>query len=168
MKYRRKSDGKEFPSLGAAVQDFKCPGPCNPDCGLYTPKPIGAPAGQARRFVNMCSPEYYSLEPGKSEVIAFLGIEPVPGTEHWQDYDPKTAYLALIRAGAVRDAQVCANADCEPADDDAWSDCKNAEIYLGVFEGPTALEDAAAYGCTVPENIRLIPLDNLKEKRAAV
>lgn len=67
-------------------------------------------------------------------------------------------YVALIRNSAIRDAQVCKNAEWDPMDDDSWYDIESPEIYLGLFSGPDALKRAAEYACTVPENIRLVPI----------
>jgi len=68
-------------------------------------------------------------------------------------------YIALIRSGAVRDAQVCSSEDTDLLAGD-WLDYKEAEVYVGVFPGTAqeALRKAAEYAGVVPENIKLIPV----------
>lgn len=73
-------------------------------------------------------------------------------------------YAAVIRSGAVRDVQFCRTEDTGPISND-WEDLESAEVWLGFFRDPGALEKAAAYGRTVPENVRLIPVDpGMKEE----
>lgn len=67
-------------------------------------------------------------------------------------------FAAVIRASAVRDVQCATVPDAEPADDAAWEDCPEAEVFLGFFHGPDALTEASKYGCTAPENVRLVPV----------
>lgn len=70
-------------------------------------------------------------------------------------------YVAVIEAFAVRDAQYCKTAETDPLSDD-WEDLPDAEIYLGIFTGSydECLEEAAEYGNTDPENVRLIDVDS--------
>lgn len=68
-------------------------------------------------------------------------------------------HIALIKSGAVRDAQYAKTVDAELIDDEAWIDAKNAEIFVGTYKGvsaETAIQQAAAYAGTNPANIRLI------------
>lgn len=72
----------------------------------------------------------------------------------------KLRYIAVIRQTAVRDVQFCTDAECDPADDNAWQDLPEAEIYLGVFEGccEDAMGAAAQFANTDPCNIRLMQI----------
>lgn len=70
----------------------------------------------------------------------------------------KQNYIALIKAGAVRDVQICTNEHSSPEEDSAWCDMCDAEVYLGIYTGEDAREQAALYASTAPENIRLIPV----------
>lgn len=72
----------------------------------------------------------------------------------------KLRYIAVIRQAAVRDVQFCTNTECDPADDGAWCDLPEAEIYLGVFEGccEDAMDAAARFANTDPGNIRLMQI----------
>lgn len=70
----------------------------------------------------------------------------------------KQQYIALVKSGAVRDVQICTDAACDPVAD-TWYDFSEAELYIGLYEGPTAAKDAAKYALTVPENIRLISIN---------
>ena len=69
------------------------------------------------------------------------------------------AYIALIKASAVRDTQYAKTVDPEPCDDSAWTDMPDAEIFIGVYKHMSQEEtiaQAAKYAETDPENIRLI------------
>lgn len=55
MYLKRKSDGRVFRSVGDAVDAFRCPGPCDPDCPLYPLKPT---AEDENELVHMCHPSY--------------------------------------------------------------------------------------------------------------
>ena len=35
MRYKDPQSGKVFESITQALEAFKCPGPCDPDCPLY-------------------------------------------------------------------------------------------------------------------------------------
>lgn len=69
-------------------------------------------------------------------------------------------FIAVIQSSAIRDVQVCLNADCDHTDEDSWADFQGAEIYIGVYQDTyqNALERAANDAGTVKENIRLIQL----------
>lgn len=71
----------------------------------------------------------------------------------------RPAFVALVRSGAVRDVQICRDAECD-AVDSQWYDDESSEVFLGIYPGPyeKALKDAAEYALTVEENIRLIPV----------
>lgn len=72
-------------------------------------------------------------------------------------------YVAVIRSTAVRDAQFCTSPECDLRQEETWRDDRTAEIFLGVFNAPSeqeARQKAAEFGCTAPENIRLIPVYN--------
>lgn len=147
IKNIRMADGTPVPSVQAAVEKFKCPGPCSPDCGLYQ-------AVRVRDGVvgHMCHPDIVSRYPMSVLDAMRCSYDTSVGK------DPPARYAAVIRSGAVRDAQFCRAADTDPLSDD-WEDLDGAEIWLGFFEGPGALEEAARYGKTVPENVRLIPIE---------
>ena len=70
-----------------------------------------------------------------------------------------TSFIALVKSGAVRDVQICRDAECD-AVDSQWYDDENAEAYLGIYPGPyrKALKEAAEYALTAKENIRLVPV----------
>ena len=131
-----------------AVERFKCPGPCGADCPLYPTMTLsnGKPE-------HMCHPEIVTAYP--FSVLDAMGCsyttrvgEPVP-----------KRYVAVIRPSAARDVQVAKIPDADPMDDDVWADQPDAQVYLGLFSGPDALARAAAYGCTDPANVTLIPVD---------
>lgn len=69
-------------------------------------------------------------------------------------------FIAVIQSSAIRDVQVCLNADCDHTDEDSWADYQGAEPYIGVYQDTyqNALERAANDAGTVKENIRLIQL----------
>ena len=77
-------------------------------------------------------------------------------------------YIALYRSAAVRDVQICmGDPDTDDVlwDDGLWSDCPEAEVYIGTCIGSSAeavLHNVAAReGCN--ENaIRLIPIEDCK------
>lgn len=58
MYLRRTSDGRTFRSVGDAVADFRCPGPCDPDCPLYPLMPAHLEPGSTTH-VHMCHEAYY-------------------------------------------------------------------------------------------------------------
>lgn len=149
MYLERKTDGKIFRTISEAVADFKCPGPCTPDCPLSQV----VPAGENGADAHMCDPEYYMVYP--VTVADRIGCKLI-----FADLPPEETrrYVAVIRASAVRDVQHAVVSDAEPSDDGAWADDPEAEIFLGFFNGTDALAEAARYGCTVPENVRLIPI----------
>lgn len=69
-------------------------------------------------------------------------------------------FIAIIQSTAIRDVQVCTNAEHDHTDEDSWADYQGAEIYIGVYQDTykNALERAANDAGTVKENIRLIQL----------
>ena len=69
-------------------------------------------------------------------------------------------FIAVIQSSAIRDVQVCTNAEHGHTDEDSWADYQGAEIYIGVYQDTykNALERAANDAGTVKENIRLIQL----------
>ncbi len=148
MYLERKSDGKIFRTMSEAVIDFKCPGPCTPECPLHPTVP-----GRDGTLVHMCDPGYYKTH--QVTVAGLIGCRlvladlPAEGTRR---------YAAVIRTSAVRDAQYAVVTDADPADDGAWEDDPEAEIFLGFFRGADALDQAAKYGRTAPKNVRLIPV----------
>ncbi len=77
--------------------------------------------------------------------------------------DFETMYIALYANNAVRDAQIC-KGDPEKEDiweDDYWEDIEDAEVFVGVFSGPSAeavLADVVAREGCHENAIRLIPL----------
>ncbi len=75
------------------------------------------------------------------------------------DTVPQKLYIAVLQSLAVRDAQFCTTRNIE-WDSEDWQDCRNPEIYLGTWFGTheAVRKRAAEYGCTAPENIRLIEL----------
>lgn len=140
---------KKFRSITDLLRDFKCPGPCGPECPLRRVAHLPPNAPGDGGHVYLCDERYAESDP--TTIAALLGYIPQYGN------DPDAKHIAVIKSSAVRDVQFCTNEDHDPEDDDAWQDLENAEIYLGVFEGPDALEKAARYANTVPWNIRLIP-----------
>lgn len=156
MELIRKSDGKRYEDIAAAVDDIRCPGPCGPDCPLYPLVKLPC-AEKAGAYGHMCHPDYYNSHP--MTVASALGCS--IGGSRGGDADatiPDAAYVAVIRSSAVRDVQFCKDAECDPTEDDAWDDLPDAEVFLGLFSGPDALAKAAEYGNTVPDNVRLIPV----------
>lgn len=139
-------------SVQEAVEKFKCPGPCDPDCGLYrTVRIRNGIAG------HMCHPEIVARYP--TAVLDAMRCSYDVSIEN----SAPARYAAVIRSGAVRDIQFCRTENTDPISDD-WEDLEDAEVWLGFFRGPGALEKAATYGRTIPENIRLIPVDpDMKE-----
>lgn len=159
MELIRNSDGKRYKDVAEAVNDIRCPGPCGPDCPLYPPVKLTC-AENADVYGHMCHPDYYNSH--FMTVAAVLGcsvvMAPHTGPSAQDEPAPGTAYAAVLRASAVRDVQFCKNAERDPTDDGAWDDLPDAEIFLGFFSGPDALEEAARYGNTVTDNVRLIPV----------
>lgn len=156
----RESDGKTYPDVLEAVRDFKCPGPCSPDCVLY---PIAPLPGGDGACVHLCDDRYAATHP--ATVASLLGCslryDRTGGPrEDVAPDDPGQAYVAVLKSHAVRDVQFCTNRDCDPEDDDSWQDLPDGEVFLGIFAGPRALDEAAAYGLTDPANVRLIPVPN--------
>lgn len=144
-------------SVEDAVKKFMCPGPCTPDCPLYPAVRISG-----ENFGHMCHPEIVSRYP-----VSVLDAMRCSYSTRVGDRDAKTGrlYAAVIKSGAVRDVQVCRDAECDPVSEN-WEDVPDAEMWLGLFRDPGALEEAAAFGRTVPENVRLIPVDGDPGKEA--
>ena len=69
-------------------------------------------------------------------------------------------FIAVIQSSAIRDVQICTNAEHDHSNEDSWADFQGAELYIGVYQDTyqNALERAAADAGTVKENIRLIQL----------
>lgn len=151
-------DGTHVNSVHEAVAKFKCPGPCDPDCPLY---PVVRISGES--FGHMCHPEIVSRYP-----VSVLDAMRCSYSTRVGDQAAKTGrlYAAVVHSGAVRDVQVCRDSDCDPMSEN-WEDVPDAEMWLGLFRDPGALEEAAAFGRTVPENIRLIPVDEAPGKEAS-
>lgn len=147
MKIKRKSDNKIFNNIVDAIDGFKCPGPCDPDCPLYEAMPL-----HNGHFVHKCHPDYYMLH--QKEVLSLIGCELVP---------PGTTFIAVVKPSAVRDVQICTKSDTDPTCDleDDWYDMDDAEVYLGVFYGKDAAKQAAKFANTTEDNIRLIPVDSI-------
>lgn len=82
-------------------------------------------------------------------------------TINWDALLPtRRQYIALVRAEACRDAQICYDTNPAPLSDE-WEDYEQAEIFLGTFTGDEkdCLEAAAETIGMPTENIRLIPID---------
>lgn len=148
MKIRRKSDNKIFHSIVDAMDAFKCPGPCDPDCPLYKTMPLQ----YNDHFVHQCHPDYYMFH--QEEILNLIGCELVPSG---------TTFIAVVKSSAVRDVQICTKSDADLTCDwdNDWYDMKDAEIYLGVFYGKDAAKQAAKFANTTEDNIRLIPVDSI-------
>lgn len=149
IKNIRLKDGTPCTSVKDAVEKFKCPGPCDPDCPLHPAKQIDGTDQYAHMCHDRIAAQYplSVLDAMQCSYEAVIG-EPAP--------EPMT-YAAVIKASAVRDVQFAVRADADPLSDD-WEDLHGAEIWLGFFSGPLALQNAAGYAGTANENIRLIPL----------
>ncbi len=151
------ADGTVVGSPMAAVRKFMCPGPCSPDCPLY--KAVQTDAG----WVLSCHPSSVCEDPDR--VLGLIGARfmsegcPTPEELCGVDQEPGR-YVALVASGAVRDVQVASRYDAELIDDDAWHDCRDAEVFLDIYEGTEAQcrAKAAEYARTDPRNIRLIRL----------
>lgn len=80
--------------------------------------------------------------------------------KHVGDTSLERKYIAVVRQRATRDVQVCSSPGCDVGEEDAWEDWRQAEAYIGVFEGSesVAMAKAAAFAQLPPENIRLISL----------
>lgn len=148
--------GCYFSTPMEAVKKFMCPGPCDPDCPLYPAMRL-----QNGNYAHMCHEEIVTRYPQK--VLDAIGCS-YQGIET-KDPEPDKAedgnhYVAIIRSGAVRDAQVCEDDELDPVTSE-WHDVKEPELYLGIFKGSReeARKKAAEYGCTHLLNIRLIKLD---------
>ena len=159
MYLQRKSDGAIVPDIAAAVKAYMCPGPCSPDCLLYPVHQLDETGG----YVHMCHESYYQTH--LITVADALGYRVIfadpPPASSPPLAKPSPLYLAVIKASAVRDAQFCTNAELDPMDDDAWVDAQSPELFLDFFSGDDkdeVLRRAAEYGCTVTDNIRLIPV----------
>lgn len=153
-------DGTRVDSVEAAVKKFMCPGPCSPDCALYQQIQV-----RHRVWGHMCHPENVRRYPFQVLDAMRCSYSTRVGDDAGTGPGSKARYAAVIRASAVRDVQFCRDAELDPADDDTWADLPEAEIWLGLFQGRTALEDAAKYAGTDPANIRLIPIDEEPEKK---
>lgn len=152
IKNIRLKDGTPCASVHEAVAKFKCPGPCDPDCALHPMKQVPGTDSHA----HMCHPQLVAAYPFSVLDAMGCSYETVVGEEAPERHE---GYAAVIRSGAVRDAQVSRISEADPLSDE-WEDCPEAEVWLGFFYGPKelVLDEAAKFGCTAPENIRLMPL----------
>lgn len=145
-------NGGYFETPAEAVKKFMCPGPCSPDCPLY-------PAMQLKNdnYGHMCHDEIVARYPKKV-------MDAIGASYQAVETDPPKAgdnrYIAIVKSSAVRDAQVCKDAELDPTESE-WFDIKDPELYLGIFQGTReeARKKAAGYGCTDPLNIRLIKIE---------
>lgn len=82
MYLRRMSDGRAFRSVGDAVADFRCPGPCDPDCPLYPLMPAHPESGSTAH-VHMCHETYYDSHvfTVANAIGCELVHEPFPGAD---------------------------------------------------------------------------------------
>lgn len=153
MSIKRKSDGKEYGTLMDAVQDFRCPGPCSPDCQLY---PVHEVATVPGAVVHKCHPEYVKAHP--HEIADLIGCSFEPGMT--PVCAPSKRFIAVVRSSAVRDVQIAITSDADLLSDD-WYDPESPEVYIGLFTGneDQVRLDAAAYAKTDPANVRLIDTD---------
>lgn len=145
------ADGTPVSSVAEAVNKFMCPGPCSPDCPLYQ-----AMRMTGNNYGHMCHPGVYAKHP--ANVLSAMGCSYSMDAAN-DDAAGTAQYAAVIKSSAVRDVQYCKNTDCDPLDDDGWIDLREAEIWLGFFSGSDALQKAADFADTDPENIRLIPVE---------
>lgn len=141
----RTAGGEPCASLAEAVEKFKCPGPCGQACPLYGP--LKGRDGKPRR---MCDPLVFSqyslstLDAMRCSYVVEIGDPPPHGPF-------ETRFAAVAVPGAVRNVQV-------RQDTGQWQDMPDAEIWLGFFDGPDALEKAAEASGILPGDIRLIPV----------
>lgn len=155
----RLPDGRPCASPMDAVEKFKCPGPCNPDCPL---NPSIRISGET--FGHMCHPDIIARYPLSALDAMRCSYQihvggPDPGKPDVPERRIRQQlYAAVISSSAVRDAQFAATNDTDPLSED-WRDLESAELWLGFFRDPRAREQAARFGNTVPENVRLIPVD---------
>lgn len=145
-------NGDYFDTPLEAVKKFMCPGPCSPDCPLYPAIRI-----ENGTYAHMCHPDNVAKYPQKildAIGASYQAVETDPPEKN------ENQYVAVIRSGAVRDAQVCEDDELDPITS-KWHDIKEPELYLGIFQGTReeARKKAAEYGCTHLLNIRLIKLD---------
>lgn len=151
----RLRNGTPCASVQDAVDKFRCPGPCDPDCGLYPAVRIsGDKSG------HMCHPDIVARYPVSVLDAMGCSYETAVGEVLGR------LYAAVVRSHAVRDVQTCHGGDTDPLSAN-WEDEEDAEVWLGFFRDPGALEKAARYAGTVPEHIRLMPLDEADEIRPA-
>lgn len=83
-------------------------------------------------------------------------------------------YVAVYANNATRDTQVCKvdpTSDAAWEDDDNWEDVEDAEVFVGIFSGPS--EKAVLNMVVVQENcheddIRLIPIVDENIRKAVV
>lgn len=151
----RLRDGTPCASVPDAVQKFKCPGPCSPDCPLYPSVRI-----HGDTFGHMCHDTVIARYPMAVLDAMQCSYEIADGDA----VSEEARYAAVIRSRAVRDVQFCKSPDCDITDDGSWDDLPDAEIWLGFFQGPDALDQASRFGMTDPANIRLIPVGQEPEK----
>lgn len=67
---RNRATGDLYRSVQAAVNAFKCPGPCNPDCPLNPSVHISL-----QTYVHMCHPDY--VKDHQADVMELINCEPV-------------------------------------------------------------------------------------------
>lgn len=60
MIIRHNITGKTYETVEKAVDAFKCPGPCSPDCELYPLKPL-----KNGSLAHMCHDEYVKTHPNE-------------------------------------------------------------------------------------------------------
>lgn len=68
-------------------------------------------------------------------------------------------YIAIIEPSAVSGVEICRGSAYIINDATSWEPLEEASIYLGIFAGTNEAEikqRAAEYGCTHPDNIKLI------------
>lgn len=152
IKNIRTADGVAHASPMAAVEHFKCPGPCDDGlCPLHVATHIGAIGSE--KYGYLCHPEIVARSP-----LAVLDAMKCSYEVHVGDEAPSDRYVAVVKASAVRDMQICAKPECDPFEDDTWLDQPDGEMFLGIFSGPSARGAAAAYAQVCEDNVRLIPI----------
>lgn len=95
MKFKDPSTGKVYATIGQAIDAFRCPGPCTPDCPLY-----GSVKLSGDKWAHKCHPDWAAAHPAQvASLIDFAMLEddrrPSKPHKNAEGYADPTAYHAL-------------------------------------------------------------------------
>lgn len=96
MKFKDPSTGRVYATIGQAVDAFKCPGPCTPDCPLYGCVKLSGV------WAHKCHPDWAAAHPTQvANLMGFAILEddrrPQKPHQNAEGYADPTAYHAIKR-----------------------------------------------------------------------